>query len=94
MSGISTPAAVTLDAILKKGNSSVEHATIDGSVTDNSIVTESRTIISGDNHRHGNMVLGNGITWTIDAGGWLFVLESISITGTGVLIVNGVSRVI
>ena len=78
-----------LDTTLKLGNTSVEHAEIDGGNTSADSITENRTINSGDSHSHGDIDIGNGITWTIDSGGNLFSLGDVTVSGTGVLIVNG-----
>jgi len=78
-----------IDTTLKLGNTSVEHAEIDGANTSADAITEDRTIVSGDSHIHGNMTIGNGRTWTIDSGGSLLSLFDLTVSGTGVLINNG-----
>lgn len=89
MSSISSSGGGDIDVTLKLGNSSVEHAEIDGANTSLDAVTEDRTIVSGDSHIHGNIDIGTGRTWTVDSGGSLLSLGNLTVSGTGVLIANG-----
>jgi hypothetical protein len=52
-------------------------------------VTEDRTIVSGDSHFHARIDIGTGRTWTIDSGGSLISGLDLTVSGTGILIVNG-----
>lgn len=89
MSSISGGTGSDLDTTLKLGNISTEHAEIDGANTSADLITEDRTIVSGDSHSHGNIEIGNGRTWTIDSGGSLLSLGNLTVSGTGILINNG-----
>lgn len=89
MSSITSAGGGDLDVTLKKGNTSVEHAEIDGAVTTANSVTEDRTISSGDCHTHGTIDIGTGRTWTVDSGGALISFITLTVSGTGVLINNG-----
>lgn len=89
MSSISSSGGGDLDTTLKLGNTSVEHAEIDGGNTSLDAITEDRTIVSGDSHSHGNIDIGAGRSWTVDSGGSLLSLGDLIVSGTGVLINNG-----
>lgn len=92
MSGISL--IPTLDLVLERGNTSDRYVVIEGSITTLNAASEDRTIASGYTHTHANLTVGNGRTYTVSSGGWLIALEALVITGTGVVIVTGDSRVI
>ena len=89
MSSILGGGGSDLDAVLKAGNTSVEHMRADGANTNANAVTEDRTIASGDTHVHGNIDIGAGRSWTVSAGGTLIGVGNLTVSGTGVLIVNG-----
>lgn len=89
MSSITSGGGGDLDTTLKLGNTSTEHAEIDGANTNADAVTEDRTIVSGDSHTHGNIDIGTGRSWTVDSGGSLLSLGNLTVSGTGVLINNG-----
>jgi len=95
MSSITSGGAPSdIDSTLKTGNTSVEHMQVDGANTSANTALTNRTIATGDSHTHANIEIPNGITWTIDSGGALYSLDNITITGTGVLIVNGIALAI
>lgn len=88
MSGI-LQSSGDIDSTLKTGRATTEYSQIDGANTNAGAVSIDRTIASGDVHFHGRMEIGNGRTWTIDSGGSLVSGLDLTVTGTGVLLVNG-----
>lgn len=56
--------------------------------------TRDITVTTGTSANYSNLVIGNSRSWTVNSGGWLLVLESLTISGTGELTVNGDSRVV